>query len=164
MGASEEVAEGMNSAFEQDVAVGEGHLEHAHAWDVVVLPAASAGGAVIVDKIDDQSQHGLQGAAAAAEAANLDSWAGFVEDAAGAGAEAEAEAGPVAELVNEVELEEQEEAGAVVGAAGNDAADTEEFAHVADEAELEEMAEPEAEDGPGLLGNFAKEFERVVAP
>ena len=126
---SEEVAEGMNSAFQQDVAVDEGHLEHAYAKDVVVLPAAFVGEAAIVDKTDDQSQHGLQ--RAASEASNLDSRAGLVEDVTGAGAEA----APVAELVNEVEHEEQDAAGAVVVASGNDAADMEAFAQVAYEAE-----------------------------
>lgn len=127
-GASEEVAEGMNSAFQQDVAVDEGHLVQACAWDFVVLPAAFAGEAVIVNKTDDLSQPGLQGAVS--EATNLDSRAGLVEDAAAAGAGAgegaeAAAAAPVAELVNEVELEEQDEAGAVVVESGNDVADTE---------------------------------------
>lgn len=36
VGASEEAAESMNSAFQQAVAVNEGHLEHAYARDVVV--------------------------------------------------------------------------------------------------------------------------------
>lgn len=157
-GASEEVAEGMNSAFQQDVAVDEGHFVQACAWDFVVLPAAFAGEAVIVNKTDDLSQPGLQGAVS--EATNLDSRAGLVEDVAeaGAGEGAEAEAAePVAEL------EKQDEAGAVAVASGNEAADTEVCAHIADEDELEEVVEPEVVNGPGLLGKFVLEFESVVA-
>ena len=102
-----------------------------------MLPAAFVGEAAIVDKTDDQSQHGLQ--CAASEASNLDSRAGLVEvvtvTVTGAGAGAEAAPVAVAELVNEVEHEEQDAAGAVVVASGNDAADMEASAQVAAEAE-----------------------------